>query len=168
MKVCIFCSEEIKEDAIICKHCGKEQWKIKKLVKEAKTEVLSMWPYWKIRDEENDYVNFLYHKSEEKASCGKACLLGCFFWPFAIIYALLWGKKEKNGQIMIKEIDWKIYVSWDASYILNVYNKLSSSTFGEHVIETEEIKKAKKVLILTRMLIAIFILFFIVLITDSK
>ena len=63
------------------------------LIKEAKRILFANSVYWKVRDEEGDFMNLLYDKPEEKRGLLSSLIMFFTFWW---LIAMLWSWSVKN------------------------------------------------------------------------
>lgn len=119
-------------------------------LQDIKDEILQSDTKWSVRSENENTIHFLYTVKDKNADCCSTCCLTCIFFPLAIIYALLGGKRGYERQIRVSQKEGMIDITGHPYYILKVFKRLSKKGYKEVLNENEEILRARKWGILLR------------------
>lgn len=133
------------------------------LIKEAKRILFANSVYWKVRDEEGDFMNLLYDKPEEKRGLLSSLIMFFTFWW---LIAMLWSwsvKKSIKKQITLTDIWWKLEINWDLEYVKiayktlkkNIWDKIAESWWVELVKKKDKFNK----ILLIILVVLLFILY---------
>ena len=176
MRFCQECGASLSENVKYCPDCGKKIQSLeltrepnihfsasadKTILKNVAVHLFKASPVWNINREDGDTIYVNYREDDKGASCMGSCLLILLFWPLAIVYSVLGGKKGKAGNILIQVKEKNIYISGDSRVALKAYKILTNQpSLEDKVVETETIKTAKraKLIILGFIVIILIIL----------
>lgn len=129
------------------------------LLKEAKRILFADSVNWTVREEDENFINLLYVKEEQKRGLLWTLIFLLFFWWLLALLFSNTAKKWVKKQITLTEKDWKLEINWDLDYVKIAYKTLNK-VMWDKISQTWWVELlAKKSKFIKKLLIWIFIFF---------